>query len=261
MGDALDGSSLAHNVWVNEFTCEENLVRFGIWREVADEAVAEYGYAFKDGDGLGKADDHPVHTVTWHDAIKWCNARSEVEGVIPCYVNGATGDIYRTGVSDSIICHWDVPGYRLLSEAEWEKLARGGVENQRFPNGNEISQDDANYLGQPAWAYDKGPAGYNPKYANDPRPYTSPVGSFAPNGFGAFDMAGNLAEWCWDWFDYSYYENSPDKDPRGPDTGTERVVRSGSWSNYSPYSRVAVRSSAAPDVSNWLIGFRCVQKR
>jgi len=260
MGDALDGTSLPHTVWVDAFTCEENLVTFGLWAKVAALARVEYGYSDLTP-GKGKAEQHPVHSVSFRQAIKWCNGRSEVEGLPPCYTSGETGEVYRWGDTDNVRCAWDVPGYRLLTEAEWEKMARGGLDKKRFPSGDELSQKVANYRGQTYWPYDKGPSGYNQKFAVDPKPYTSPVGSFAPNAFGAFDLAGNLQEWCWDWYDLGYYKVSPQKDPRGPDTGTVRVQRGGAWNSYATDCRVAVRLSANPGTAGNYIGFRCVQNR
>ena len=86
-------------------------------------------------------------------------------------------------------------------------------------------------------------------------PYTSPVGSFAPNGYGLYDTAGNVWEWCWDWA--GNYSTDPQTDPRGPDTGSTRVGRGGNWNFYAEHCRAAYRYGNSPDYIATNIGFRC----
>ncbi len=257
MGDSLDGepSAPVHTVNVSAFYLQTTLVTKAQWDAGYNYARAN-GYFF-DNAGAGKAANHPVQIVVWHDAVKWCNARSQQDGLAPCYTDG--GVIYKTGLGDvAVVCDFTKNGYRLPTEAEWEKAARGGLSGKRFPWGNTITHSQANYNSFSFYAYDTSPTrNYHPAYDDSVYPYTSPVTSFAPNGFGLYDMAGNMRQWCWDWYDT--YPDGTVGDPTGATSGSYRVLRGGSWFGTAPTARVATRSSRSPYSSDgWPgeIGFR-----
>jgi len=264
MGDALgDGAPdevPVHTVTLGVFYMEKKLVTKLQWDTVYAWAVA-HGYSFS-SDGDAKAPDHPVHTVSWFDAVKWCNARSEKEGLKPCYhTDSSHGAVYRTGelnLTNNTV-DWTANGFRLPTEAEWEKAARGGLSGQRFPWGNTISHSQANYYSTYC-RYDVSPTReYHPAYDDGVHSYTNPVTAFAANGYGLYDMAGNLREWCWDW--YGAYGSQSELDPAGP-FGPEpiRILRSGSWLDPANFSRVTCRGYINPSGSRSFIGFRCVRK-
>jgi formylglycine-generating enzyme len=254
MGDTLDGESdaIPTVTYVSAFYMDANLVSFSQWRSVYSWATS-HGYGF-DRPGSGKASTHPVQTMYWYDCVKWCNARSEMEGKTPAYYTDSGLSLpYRSGQVAPYV-NWGI-GYRLPTEAEWEKAARGGLSGQRFPWGNTISESQANYYGDTVYSYDLGPNGYNAIFATGGYPYTSPVGYFAANGYGLYDMAGNVWQWCWDWYGTPYAGGN---DPRGPASGSVRVLRGGSWRYDAIYCRAAYRSGSGPAISDGYVGFRSV---
>ena len=218
--------------------------------------AATNGYDLATGEG--KASNHPVQTVQWYDVVKWANAASEKEELTPCYK--VSGAVYRTGRSDAVTCDWTVNGYRLPTEAEWEVAARGGLSGKRFPWGDTISQTQANYLADNHFVYDLSGSlnDYHPTYKTGEWPYTSPVGSFAANGYGLYDMAGNVGQWCWDWYGVPYAGGT---DPRGVGDGSIRIMRGGAWSGNAFSARSAIRYRSTPSVAVNNVGFRLARGR
>lgn len=223
----------------------------------------------------GTGDNYPAYYLSWYATIKYCNLRSIAEDLIPCYtISGSTDpDLWGTvptssnSTWDAVICNWSANGYRLPTEAEWEYAARGGLCGQRFPNGATISHSSngdsqANYYslwenGSPYFSYDVSPTECNhPDYA-----HSSQTGSFMPNGYGLYDMAGNMEEWCWDkygtgtayqdYFDYGTFTN-----PHGTILYSYRILRGGDWCFLANNCRVANREYNNPFYRELYVGFR-----
>ncbi len=255
MGDVADsnanGDAPTHTVTVSAFYMAKNLLTKADWDTVRTWALSN-GYSDLAA-GAGKASNHPVQMVSWWDGVKYCNARSQQEGLTPVYT--VSGEVMKTGTTAPVV-NWAANGYRLPTEAEWEKAARGGLSGKRFPWGDTISQSQANYYAYSGYSYDLSGAvnNYHPSYATGSTPYTSPVGSFAANGYGLNDMAGNVLQWCWDL--YGTYDTGSSTDPRGVSSGTGRVGRGGSWGNGADGCRVALRDYIGPSGTDGGIGFR-----
>jgi formylglycine-generating enzyme required for sulfatase activity len=173
-------------------------------------------------------DRHPVERVSWIDAVKFCNKLSAMDGVRPFYE--IDGEKVR-------VLDWNGAGYRLPTEAEWEYACRAGT-TARFSFG-----DDEARFGEFAWL--QGNTGM-----------TQAVGEKRANGFGLFDMHGNVWEWCWDFYDTRYYGNSPAGDPRGPDGPGQRTRRGGGYNSQPRDARSALRHSDNADLQYSGGGFR-----
>jgi iron(II)-dependent oxidoreductase len=202
-----DSEKPIHTVYLDAFYIDIYEVTNAQYKKFMD--ATKYKEPSYWNDSKFNASNHPVVGVSWNDAVAYAK--------------------------------W--AGKRLPTEAEWEKSARGGLVGKKYPWGDTLTHDDANYSG----------TGGKDKWEN-----TSPVGSFAPNRYGLYDMAGNVWEWCADWYDSKYYASSPKSNPKGPGSGKSAVLRGGSWDDYADLDlRVAARFFPSGDLS--LVGFRCVQ--
>ena len=206
--DALNDEKPQHHVTITKgFWLGRTPITVAAYKRFAQEMGNEMPEAPWSNRGWGK-EDHPIVSVTWDEANAYCK--------------------------------W--AGGRLPSEAEWEYAARGGKEGLKYPWGNDITHENANYGRE----VEKGT--------------TSVVGSYPANGFGLYDMAGNVWEWVADWYEENYYASSPARDPKGPLAGQERVLRGGSWSNGPRNLRASVRGRNRPEVGSGNIGFRCTRE-
>lgn len=262
MGDSVgDGlpDAVPTNVYVSSFYMDTNLVSYSQWQTIFAYATNS-GYSFDDaGSARDNITNQPIQTINWYDAVKWCNARSQNAKLTPVYyTDAALTRIYTNGDIDSIYPNWTANGYQLPTEAQWEKAARGGLSGERFPWGDTISESQANYFSTNLFAYDLGPEGFNTNFDTGAQPYTSPVGFFPANGYGLTDMAGNLLQWCWDWYGTPYGQPTTNN-PTGASSGIFRVARGGYWGIYCSYARTASRSPSFSSTAGNYIGLRCVK--
>ncbi len=181
--------------------------------------------------GYAVNDDSPVTQVTWNDAVSFCNWLSDQEKLKPCYRKDADNWILLVAAG----------GYRLPTEAEWEYACRAGTTTQ-FWFGDDVAE-----LEQHEW-YGKNAGGR-----------VRAVGLKSPNPFGLYDMAGNVREWCWDYYDGKWYDGSSLNNPIGPFAGSLRVIRGGGWSVNASYCRSAYRGNTAPSSRLGNYGFRPVR--
>lgn len=264
--DKSDGITNAtpHQVTLGAFYLAKTETTYAEWVAVRDWARnSERGsgvYDFGATLGGGKGDAHPVHSVNWYEVVKWCNAKSEMEGLTPVYYSSdAQTAVYRTGSVNvtTVQVKWSANGYRLPTEAEWEYAARGGLSGIRFPWGDTITHAQSNYSSDNyIWDISTTRGGH-PTYSTGPMPYTSPVGMFGVNGYGLVDMSGNVNEWCWDF--YGSYGSESVTDPRGASPGSNRVGRGGAWNNSSDTARSANRNFSSPDSRSHGMGFRAAR--
>jgi formylglycine-generating enzyme required for sulfatase activity len=219
IGDGLPSEKPVHSVTVASFLMGKYVVTQKEWRDVMGTDPSHF-----------KGDDLPVESVSWFDAVQYCNTLSARNGLEPCYTINGT----------NVTCDFSRSGFRLPTEAEWEYAAKGGRQSRGTKYAGSSSVDEV------AW------------YGGNSGGTTHPVGQKRANELGLYDMSGNVWEWCNDW--YGNYGPRAQTDPRGADRGTGRVLRGGSWSCYAGLVRAAIRGGVAPGNGGYGVGFRPVRR-
>lgn len=226
-----------YSLTVSAFYMDRTEITKDHWMKVYNWAITN-NYSFQpgiEGQDFNSELNHPVAFVNWYDCIKWCNARSEMNGLTPHYASD--GQVYRSGEPDSIQRIPTANGHRLPTRRKWQYAARGGLKSKRFPWGNIISYSYANYNGG-NYDFDRSSEAH-PLLGFEGR--TIPAGSLSPNGYGLYDMLGNLGEWGWERKNRS------------------RAVRGGNYFMQLPENTLETGDS--PDMGMRYIGFRTVRLR
>lgn len=247
-GGTFEMGSPDTEAWRSEDETQHIVTVSDFYMSMYEVTQAEYTEVIGSNPSSFSGDMLPVETVSWLDAIRYCNARSELEGLQPAYsIEGQTVTWNRSA-----------DGYRLPTEAEWEYACRAGTTTP-FHTENSISAEEANYYGHYPYEIENN---YFSQSNLDTKPgeyrqTTVDVSSFSPNGWGLYNMHGNVGEWVWDY--YGAYSAKEQNNPTGPETGTLRIYRGGGWNDFAKNMRSAYRAAMAEDKSSFNIGIRLVR--
>jgi sulfatase modifying factor 1 len=237
--DAGEDERPVHRVYVSEFF----IGRFPVTNDEYARFVLATGHPAPAVRGL------PLITHDGREAVFRDGAAPYVWGTDQPPAGRGSHPVVLVRYDDAVAyCEWlsstTERTVRLPTEAEWEKAARAGSEGSRYPWGGDIDASRGNYLADASARSQRG---------------TRPTGTYPPNGFGLYDVVGNVWEWVADWYDADYYGVGEMRDPRGPQIGNMRVVRGGSWVNDDvSMLRCAYRHQVPPDTYAYSIGFRIV---
>ena len=202
-----DNERPVHRVWVDEFLLAACQVTNAEYERFLRDTKTQLPPFWNDANF--NHPEQPVVAVSWFEAVSYCAWLTRVNG----------------------------PHFRLPTEAEWERTARGGIENKLFPWGDAPPESLPDY---------------ERRWKNGPEP----VARYAPNAFGLYDICENVHEWCSDWYQPDYYSISPERNPLGPEAGQRRASRGGSWRHHIKVTRCAARSSIPPEFQYADYGFR-----
>jgi formylglycine-generating enzyme required for sulfatase activity len=213
----------------------DNVSLNGFYISKSEVSQAEWNRYMKPANCSSLGDNLPVDNISWFDATMYCNARSDAEGLTPCYKS--TG----FGTNRVVTCNFKANGYRLPTEAEWEYAAR--AKRTSLYSGSDNPD-------QIAW------------YKENSNGHIHPIKTKSSNAFGLNDMTGNVYEWCWDWFDANYPKVMPFINPTGPASGSLKVIRGGSIETSKGTSLETIfRNKAVPARAYLFIGFRVVRAK
>ncbi len=219
-----------HKVTISSFKMSKTEVTFELFDQFCDATGHQ-----RPSDGKNGRGKKPVTNVSWESAIKFCNWMSDNELIDKYYIIQSDSSAFKVTINENS------KGYRLPTEAEWEYAARGGEKRAKW------AFSGSNDYKEVAWM----------KTNSSLTPHE--VGLKKPNDLGIYDMSGNVWEWCWDFYDKSYYKNSPEQDPKGSDKGTDRVYRGGCWTSSQDDLRLTVRQHNTQNIPSGGVGIRLVQ--